>query len=70
MITVKDNKIISNQLIGQDIDGEAPEDVDIVNKTFVINKDLTVSVFDKVYKKKNKLSIKYIINSDGTIETK
>lgn len=70
LMTVKDNKIISKQLIGQSIDGEAPENVNVIDKTFIINKDLSVSVFDKVYKKKNKLSIEYVINSDGTIGTK
>jgi len=69
LITVKDNKIIANQLIGQSIDGEAPEDVDVIDQTFVIDKDLTISVFDKIYKKKNKLSIKYVVNSDGKVQT-
>ncbi|KFF09766.1 hypothetical protein [Flavobacterium hydatis] len=69
LMNVRDNKIIANQLIGQYPDGEAPEDVDIVSKTFIIDKGLIVSVFDKIYKKKNKLSAKYIVNSDGTIQT-
>lgn len=69
LINVKDKKIIANQLIGQSIDGEAPENVTIINKTFIINKDLTVSVFDQIYKKKNKLSVKYKINSDGTVKS-
>ncbi|WP_409417016.1 hypothetical protein [Flavobacterium sp. PS2] len=68
LMNVRNNKIIANQLIGQYPDGEAPEDVYVSNQTYVINKDLSVSVFDKVYKKKNKLSAKYIVNSDGTIQ--
>lgn len=43
---------IANQLIGQNPDGEAPEDVHVSDKTFVINKDLSISVFDKIYKRK------------------
>jgi hypothetical protein len=62
LMTVNGDKIISNQLIGQGADGESPEDV--VNKTFVINKDLSVYIFDKLYGKKDKLSMKYVINND------
>lgn len=70
LINIKNNKIIAKQLIGQNPDGEAPEDVDVSNQTFVINKDLSVSVFDIIYKKKNKLSITYLIKSDGSIKSK
>lgn len=70
LINVKDNRIIANQLIGQNPDGEAPEDVDVSNQTFVINKDLSISVFDKIYKKKNELSMTYFIKPDGSIKSK
>ena len=67
LINVKENKIIANQEIGRSINGDAPEDSDTTDKTFVINKDLTILVFDKIYKKKNKLTIKYRMSSDGLL---
>lgn len=70
IINVKNNKIISSQEIGQSIDGEAPEDADVTDRTFIINNDLTVSVFDKIFKSKNKLYKSYKINPDGLIVVK
>lgn len=70
LINVRDNKIIASQIISQSPDGEAPEDAIVPNQTFIVNKDVSVSVFDKIYKKKNKLSMTYIINPDGTIKAK
>ena len=67
LINVKNDKIIANKEIGRIINGDAPEDSDTTDKTFIIDKDLTISVFDKIYKKKNKLSLKYRINSDGLL---
>jgi len=48
LINIKDKKIIGKQLISQCPDGEAPEDVIVDNQTFIISKDLSVSVFDKI----------------------
>lgn len=70
VINVKRHKIIASQIISQSPDGEAPEDAIVPNQTFVINKDLSISVFDKVYKKENKLSGVYVVNPDGTIKAK
>jgi hypothetical protein len=70
LINIKDKKIIGKQLISQCPDGEAPEYVIVNNQTFIISKDLSVSVFDKIYKKKNKLSITYQVNPDGSIKSK
>lgn len=68
LINIKNNEIIANQEIGQSIDGEAPEDFDENDKTFIVNKDLTISVFEKIYKKKSKLYKKYKISSNGLVE--
>lgn len=67
LINVKNNTIIASQEIGRSVDGDVPEDVDVTGKTFIIDSDLTITIFDKVYNKKNKLSKKYKITSDGVV---
>lgn len=67
LINVKENKIVSSQEIARIIDGESPEDADVTEKTFIMDTDLTISIYNKVYQKKNKLSEKYKIAQDGKI---
>jgi hypothetical protein len=67
IINIKNNTLIGKQLIAISIDGEAPEDVNVINKTFIIDKDLSISIYDKIHNIKNKLSDKFKINPDGTI---
>jgi len=68
IINVKDQELISKRLIAIEADGEIPENVNYTAKSFVINKDLTISIFEmrfsKIYKKLNE---GYKITPDGKI---
>ncbi|RYJ37527.1 hypothetical protein NU08_3519 [Flavobacterium anhuiense] len=68
VINVKNQELISKQLIGIEADGEIQEDASYIAKSFVINKDLTISIFEirfsKIYKKLNE---NYRITTDGKI---
>ncbi|KAF2082357.1 hypothetical protein [Flavobacterium sharifuzzamanii] len=68
IINVKDQELISKQLIAIEADEEIPENVNYTAKSFVVNKDLTISIFEmrfsKIYKKLNE---GYKITSDGKI---
>lgn len=68
IINVKNEELISKQLIGIEPDGEVPEEGSYTAKSFVINKDLTISIFEikfsKIFKKLNE---SYKITADGKI---
>ncbi|SMO47101.1 hypothetical protein [Flavobacterium nitrogenifigens] len=68
IINVKDQELISKQLVGVESDGEMQEDASYIAKSFIINEDLTISIFEirfsKIYKKLNE---GYKITSDGKI---
>ncbi len=68
IVNIKNQKLISKQLIGVEPDGEVPEDAIYTAKSFVLNKDLTINIFEvrfsKIYKK---LKEAYKITSEGEI---
>ncbi|URM36058.1 hypothetical protein [Flavobacterium anhuiense] len=68
ILNVKGKELISKQLIAIEADGEVPEDANYTAKSFVINKDLTISIFEmrfsKIYKKLNE---GYKITPEGKI---
>ena len=68
ILNVKDQELISKQLIAIEADGEVPEDANYTAKSFVINKDLTIGIFEmrfsKIYKKLNE---GYKITPEGKI---
>lgn len=68
IVNIKNGELISKQQIGVQTDGDIPESVDYMTKSFVLNKDLIINIFEirssKVYKKLNE---SYEIKSDGRI---
>ncbi len=68
IINIKNGELIAKEQIGLQANGDIPESVDYMTKSFVLNKDLTINIFEirfsKIYKK---LDETYKINSDGNI---
>ena len=67
MINVKNNILISKQLIGIQLDGDAPEDLTYTAKTFILNKILNIDIFEMRFSKIYKKIESYKLNSDGIL---
>ncbi|MFK7004866.1 MULTISPECIES: hypothetical protein [Flavobacterium] len=68
IISVGKGQLISEQLIGVQADGDIPENVNYINKSFILSKDLLITIFEMRFSKKyKKLNESYKINSDGKI---
>lgn len=68
IINIKNNTLIAKQIIGVSSDGDAPESVDNIFKSYVLNVDLKIDVFEIRFGKVNKKVIEsYQIKPDGSI---
>jgi hypothetical protein len=69
LINIKNNTLIAQQIIGISPDADLPEEADGNIKSFILNSNLTIDIFEiKFGKIQKKIIEKYQIKPDGSIE--
>ncbi|CAM3791680.1 hypothetical protein FLGE108171_15175 [Flavobacterium gelidilacus] len=69
LINIKNNTILGKQIIGISPDADIPDGADATIKSYILNSDLTINIFEIRFGKiQKKIIEKYQIKTDGTIE--